>query len=585
MPVVRGARPLVVAGEVGLDRDVRWVHSSELPDIATLLRGGELVLTTGSLWSSDEAAQVAFVASLADVEAAGLVVELHRRWSAGLPAGVVRACAAHGLPLVALGREVRFAAIAQAVGERIVDGQLTELRAVERIHTTFTRLSLAEAEVPEILQAAHRIAGLPVVLESDEHHVVAFAADPTGDDAELLADWPEISRLVGAPGPADAAESSDGAEPARPAEHTGLSATVEATTTALTSTAELTATAGSTRWDASVGWLVAPVGAGKRRWGRLVIVTAQPPGDRLVVLAERAAAAVALRRLNDRDRDGLVRRSHHEIMLALAVRPTADALRRCELAGLPLRRRRFVAVALRPTAGADIGDVVAAVVHATRTRRLPALVSQIGPDVHALLSLPATNVPGGANVPGGPHAPGGAVDATVDGLAADVRRRHAVVVAASRPVNEPARLGATLAEARQVLESVGDTSGADPARVVHRLDDVHVRGLIALLGTDPRLAAFVDRELAGLRAHDARWSTDLVGAVRALLAHPTSKASAAASIHLSRPAFYARLEKAEQVIGASLDDPEIRTSLHLALLAHDVAAARPNTAVRPPRPG
>jgi deoxyribonuclease-4 len=70
----RHGGPRVVAGERGLDRAVRWVHSSEVPDIATLLRGGELVLTTGIGLPEDNEALRAFVATLAEVGAAGLIV-------------------------------------------------------------------------------------------------------------------------------------------------------------------------------------------------------------------------------------------------------------------------------------------------------------------------------------------------------------------------------------------------------------------------------------------------------------------------------------------------------------------------------
>ena len=52
---VRHGAPRVVAGEDGLDRPVRWVHIAEVPDIATLLRGGELVLTTGIGLPADDA--------------------------------------------------------------------------------------------------------------------------------------------------------------------------------------------------------------------------------------------------------------------------------------------------------------------------------------------------------------------------------------------------------------------------------------------------------------------------------------------------------------------------------------------------
>jgi len=47
MPEVRRGHPRVVAGQGALGNPVRWVHVSELADTAPLLRGGELVLTTG----------------------------------------------------------------------------------------------------------------------------------------------------------------------------------------------------------------------------------------------------------------------------------------------------------------------------------------------------------------------------------------------------------------------------------------------------------------------------------------------------------------------------------------------------------
>jgi purine catabolism regulator len=85
------------------------------------------------------------------------------------------------------------------------------------------------------------------------------------------------------------------------------------------------------------------------------------------------------------------------------------------------------------------------------------------------------------------------------------------------------------------------------------------------------LQLFVERELASLLEHDRGSTVNLVEAVRALLWHPSSKTDAAASLHLSRAAFYARLKKAEQVIRADLDDPDIRLSLHLAILAMELA--------------
>ncbi|MEX2460607.1 MAG: PucR family transcriptional regulator ligand-binding domain-containing protein [Paenibacillaceae bacterium] len=38
---------IVVAGNTGLNRKIRWVHILEIPDIEKSIRGGEMILSTG----------------------------------------------------------------------------------------------------------------------------------------------------------------------------------------------------------------------------------------------------------------------------------------------------------------------------------------------------------------------------------------------------------------------------------------------------------------------------------------------------------------------------------------------------------
>jgi purine catabolism regulator len=458
-----------------------------------------------------------FAASLAESGAAGLVIELGRRWDA-VPGSLVDACERGGLPLVALAREVRFAAVAQEVGERIVDEQLAELREAQRVHETFTELSIDEAGPREILEAVQRLAGTAVVLESEEHEVLDYRAGPQ-DVSGFLAGWAARSRGVRLDG--------------------------------------------RTTWDADNGWLVTRVGKRGRGWGRLVVQAPDRPPERLVALAERAAAALALHRLHDRQRDSAVRRTHHELLLGLLTDPAApDLLRRCDLAGLPTSRRQLVGITLRPrlrgatstVPESQTDEVIAATVHAAHELRVPALVCEMHGDVRALLSLAAP-------------ANAGRV---VDDLAARVQRRHAVLAGTGRPVTRPGEADRTLREAQHVVTSL--RPGASE-QVVHRLEDVHLRGLLAMLGDDDRVRLFVHRELDTLRDYDEQQGTGLLDAVRALVTHPSSKSGAAASLHVSRPVLYDRLAKAERLLGVDLDDPDIRVSLHVALVADEVGAA------------
>ena len=62
----------VLAGADHLERQVRWVHTSELDDPTPFLEGGELLLTTGIKLGRTTAQLQAYVHRLAD---AGVVVE------------------------------------------------------------------------------------------------------------------------------------------------------------------------------------------------------------------------------------------------------------------------------------------------------------------------------------------------------------------------------------------------------------------------------------------------------------------------------------------------------------------------------
>ena len=148
LDVIRRGSPQVVAGSGGLGARVRWVHVLELADAAHLLQGGELVLTTGVALPAEPALLARYAADLASAGGAGvsaLAVELGRRYVGALPGVLVRAAADSGLTLIAFEREVSFVEITEAVHARIIDAQLDELRASERLHEVFTELSVSGA--------------------------------------------------------------------------------------------------------------------------------------------------------------------------------------------------------------------------------------------------------------------------------------------------------------------------------------------------------------------------------------------------------------------------------------------------------
>ncbi len=528
LPVLRQGRPHVVAGAAGLDAPVRWAHVAEVADIAPLLRGGELVLTTGVALPDDGAALARYVADLAGVGVAGIVVELVRHWSDKLPSGLVDAADKHSVPLVTLSRETRFVSVTEAVNGLIVDAQVDELRAAERVHETFTALTVAGAEPADILREVARLTEHPVVLETLAHEVLAYDTAGT-DPGELLPGWPSRSR------------------PVQVGERTGF--------------------------HAGAGWLVTVVGARGHDWGRLVVVCGDPPPHRHVVVAERAASALAVHRLVAKDTDSLERQAHRAILTELLANPVppAELTARASALGVPLTGRLLVGVAVRPritvttrTAQSTpvlLRELAEATALAARRAKVSALVAADDTLVRALIAV----------------SPEANVDAVLHRLAGDVHEARSsapAVVAVGTTGAGPAEARRTLVEAAQVA-AAALTENAE--RVVHRLDDVRLRGLLHLLAGDERLTAFAARELGPLLSRDAAQGSRLLQALRHYCEHGGNKSAAATAAHTSRTAYYQQLARIEQVLGVRLEDPESMLSLYVALLAHDIRADNDHT--------
>jgi len=538
---VRSGAPRVLAGAERLTAPVRWVHVIELAQAAHLLRGGELVLSTGIALPDDAAGLTRYVGELALVGVSGLAVELGSRYSRSLPSALIAAAADHQLPLIVFERETQFIEITEAVHALIIDAQLAELRSAERLHQVFTELAVSGAPADEVVAQTATLAGCPVILEDLAHQVLACA--PLGaDTASLLAGFPGRSR-----------------------------------------SATLT---GRTGYDTASGWLVTVVGARGEDWGRLIMLRGETPRPGDEALIERAATTLALGRLLDHRRESLERQAHRTILSALlgdGYSDPAEAAARARALGVPVAGRLLVPVVVRVAnsqaatgqgaagpagrvpgtsvapalaAPARAAGVAEAIAEVCRQLHMPALVGSLDDDrIAALLTLPASADP----------------EAALSRLATQLRPRLAPadVIGAGSAVDSVAAVQRSLLEA----DHVAAAAAADGRRAYYRLPDLRLRGLLHLLRHDPRLQAFAERELSQLLVHDDATGSQLVPALTAYLEAGGNKAAAAKRAHLARPTMYERLRQIEDVLGVELEPAESRLSLHVALLTLQAASS------------
>ncbi|MFF5537534.1 PucR family transcriptional regulator [Streptomyces cinerochromogenes] len=520
LPGLRSGLPEVLAGADRLGRTVRWVHAGEVPHIASLLKGGELLLTTGYGLGTRPAEQRAFVRTLAERGIAALVVELGPRF-ARLPAALVDTARAAGLPLVQLHREVPFVTVTEEIHTEIVNGHYALLQRAEEVHRRCTEALLGGGGVPQVLGILADFSGNPVFLETaDARLLYAAGAGPEG--ADPLQVW------EGLRGPHKEAPPP----------------------------------AGSVLVDVPGGGSGA---AGSVR-ARLVLLPVRSPLAPVHrIAAERAAGILAVVLMQARQEEELAARGRGDFLTDLAEGRIAaeDAPAQARVLGFKPGGSPLLPVVMR------IGDTLSpgggwAVLARAVSEELAAVgvpvllgVRPVEGRVLVLLGLRSESERA----------------AVADRVAAALRA--GVERAGMRRPGSPPPVVVVGVAGGWAAASAGLRHAAETATAAQGLTDrpwydarrLDIDLLLWRLRDHPDLAAFVDRAIGPLRDHDHRSKPPLLPTLETYLAHAGRKAETARELHLNRQTLYNRLARIGELLGTDLDDPQTVLALSLALRA------------------
>jgi purine catabolism regulator len=188
-------------GGAGIDRPVRWVHLSELPDPTPFLEGGELLLTTGlALRDGTPAAEYVDRLVAAGVVGLGLGTGLgHDR----MPAELVAAAERAGLALVEVPRPTPFIAISRFVAAAVAADEYAVVSRSAAMQQELARAALAPGAPATVLERLVReVGGWALLIDAVGTPVEAVPRAAASRAAVLR---PELERLRGAHAPASAA--------------------------------------------------------------------------------------------------------------------------------------------------------------------------------------------------------------------------------------------------------------------------------------------------------------------------------------------------------------------------------------------
>jgi purine catabolism regulator len=499
----------VVAGEAGLGRQIRWVHTSELQDPTPWLRGGELLLTTGMQLRNFPSIHRKYVQRLAAAGLAGLGFGVGFDFMRTPPA-VIKTADKEGFPVLEVPYKVPFIALAEAVSSRIAEERVREARASVEINERLTVL-LAEGAGP---------------------------ADVLDEVEGLTRGWAVLYDLRG-----QELASSPGA----PVTGSIWDALPEEVRTGrhFTTSSQL----------GPAGRKVAlPVVAAKRTEGVFVFGKADVT-DRDRIVMHHAVTALGLLLASRRAIVETERRVAGDILNeAFAGRLGDDELvRRLELVGFQPAATLTVLVVegfdvsdsstlddLLWTADMSLGSRCRAVRVSLVGTKIAALVD--GPQPRALAEALLTDMD--AQVAAGSLAPALRIGIGETVEAGAIRRSYLTAVFSLRAAGEKARI-------------------QSPA-------DLGTYGLLLAAQSRPVLETFVRSVLGPLIDHDADKSSELVGSARAFVESGGRWEEGAKELGVHRHTLRYRINQASELTGRDLSRAEDRFDIWLALKALDV---------------
>jgi purine catabolism regulator len=532
LEVFQPADPKVVVGGRGMDRLVRWVHISDYLDIASSLRGGELLLTSGFRMGGDPAAQTQYADDLAAAQVAAVVLEAGKDF-VRVPEPLVAACENNDLPLILLRTPTPYVDITENVHTALINSHYEALSAAQSIGEDLTRLLLNGARPRQIVQRLSSAVRNPVFVEDAAHHLVEYAAYGRGVD-DLVSGWSGHSR--GAHNEASAAEVSVGD-------------------------------------GRQCAW--AEIMVRNQQWGRVHVLDLDTNFDEMTrLILDRGSGTLAMSLLTERDATNWVEQAREELVDDIvhgSYVSDQELLNRMRQLGVQFEGGQVVALAaeLYPEMG-DHGASQRRDVSVLQACVRAALRVSKGTGIHAIRSgrvLLLAAAPRMSAIDASEYAMAlgaGIIDRTQEALG-DV----AVLVGVSRGIEGLAfKQGIEQAELALKHRFMKEQSSG-----VSSFADLGFEQLFLELTEGPDLALLVERELGPLLSYDALNTAELTQTLRIVLAS-SSISAASETLHIERRTVYHRLEKIRSLIDCDLDDPSTRIKLTLALEAEHYLPSR-----------
>lgn len=183
----------LLAGKQGRDNVVKGITIIEVPDIVDWVSGGEILLTSLYNVRNEISSLRDYIGKMAQKGVSALIIKTGRV-VAEIPPEIIQAGDEFGLPVIELGKEVRFIDVMYPVMAELFNQEVSKLQYYKQVQDHFTELVIAGEGLDGIARVLEELLGNPVIIYDKDYQAMT-AADAGLTSFEEVQDSTERENL------------------------------------------------------------------------------------------------------------------------------------------------------------------------------------------------------------------------------------------------------------------------------------------------------------------------------------------------------------------------------------------------------
>ena len=174
-----------IAGKNGVHKNIKWVHVLEVMNAQKLLKGNELILTTGVTFQQSGKRFLQFIKELIAADCAGVCIE-YGEYVQTVPEEVIVLADEMNFPIIVFHEEVRFVEITQNLHSLIINHQYTMMAKLESYSQLLNEETLHTQNIEDLLKLLYKNMKVQLIYEVNGQNAIFYPNMPKKKREDIL---------------------------------------------------------------------------------------------------------------------------------------------------------------------------------------------------------------------------------------------------------------------------------------------------------------------------------------------------------------------------------------------------------------